>query len=833
MASRRIVETFNVQRSNVLTVVAKRYHVPVFAKVAIPKSAPHALTYSVPEDLEPFVVAGVRVRVPLRKKTVTGVVVEVADATDLDPASIRALIEVVDSVPLLPRHLFHLADFVASYYRCPLGDTLAAILPAGLLRADGEIAKLTPAGAAVDPTSLAGKRGAVLSELQRSTRLLVPTLLARAGVAGRGPLEALVESGLVSLASRRRDRSPEGEVAAIRLPDVPLQQLLDDCQRAPRRRQVLEWLAIQGRPALVSEVCDETGCSPSTIRAMDAAGLVQRFKQPAPKRPRWVLKPDDDRHVLTAEQQRIVEAVSGALDSKRYSPFLLEGITGSGKTEVYLRCLETVLSRGQSGLVLVPEIGLTPAASGAIERRFGSQTAVLHSALSDGERWREWKRIREGRARVVVGPRSALFAPFEDLGLIVVDEEHDAAYKQQDAPRYHARDLSLVTAQRLEIPVILCSATPSVEASALVERGLANHLRLTQRVAGGQLPEVELVDLRGEPPEPGEQGRTLFSRRLRELLTETTDRGEQVILLMQRRGWAPILLCRDCGHRLQCPSCSVSLVVHQRSGDLRCHYCDHRAPFPSACGACGGELLDAVGAGTEKVAHHLDRLLPDVRSAILDRDTVRRRSGLQDTLGAFASGAVQVLIGTQMVAKGHHFPNVTLTGVISADAMLGLPDFRAGERTFQLLTQVAGRAGRGERPGRVVVQTYYPEHPAVKLACDHDVTTFLAEELVFRRGFGYPPVTRLAVVRFEAATENQCQKSAAAAAAAVSPLPERVRLRGPAPSPLERIRNHWRWQILMTAPNRELLRDCLEKIEGLKVPRGVRRIIDVDPASTL
>jgi primosomal protein N' (replication factor Y) len=805
----------------------------VFAKVAIPKSAPHALTYAVPEELKPFVVPGVRVRVPLRKKTVTGVVVEVATATDLDPAKIKKLFEVVDPEPLLPRHLFHLADFVASYYRCPLGDTLATVLPAGLLRADGEMAQLTPAGAAADPASLPGKRNAVLSELQKTTKLRVPTLLARAGATGRSPLDALVDSGFASVASRRRDRSPESEVAAIRLPEVPLEQLLEQCSRAPRRRQVLEWLAEQGRPALVSEVCEETGCSPSTVRAMDSAGLVQRFKQPAPRRPRWVLKTDDKRHLLTNEQQAVVEAVGAALEKRSYSPLLLEGITGSGKTEVYLRCLEAVLARGQSGLVLVPEIGLTPAASGAIERRFGSQTAVLHSALSDSERWREWRRIREGRARVVVGPRSALFAPFEDLGLIVVDEEHDAAYKQQEAPRYHARDLSLVTAQRLDIPVILCSATPSVEASALVERGLARHLRLTQRVAGGQLPEVELVDLRGEPPEPGEQGRTLFSRRLRELLAETTDRGEQVILLMQRRGWAPILLCRDCGHRLQCPSCSVSLVVHQRSGDLRCHYCDHRAAFPSSCGSCGGELLDAVGAGTEKVAHHLERLLPGVKSAILDRDTVRRRSGLQDTLGAFAGGAVQVLIGTQMVAKGHHFPNVTLTGVISADAMLGLPDFRAGERTFQLLTQVAGRAGRGERPGRVVVQTYYPEHPAVKLACNHDVTTFLAEELVFRRGFGYPPVTRLAVVRFEAASESQCQKAAAAAAAAISPVPERVRLRGPAPSPLERIRNHWRWQILLTAANRELLRGCLEKIELLKVPKGVRRIIDVDPASTL
>jgi primosomal protein N' (replication factor Y) len=391
----------------------------------------------------------------------------------------------------------------------------------------------------------------------------------------------------------------------------------------------------------------------------------------------------------------------------------------------------------------------------------------------------------------------------------------------------------LVTARHLGVPVILCSATPSVESSALVERGLAHHLRLTRRVAGGTLPEVELVDLRGEPPEPGEHGRTLFSGRLRELLAETLDRGEQAILLMQRRGWAPIYLCRDCGHRVQCPSCSVSLVVHRRSGDLRCHYCDHRASMPTTCPSCQGTLLDAVGAGTEKVAHHLARLFPDATSAILDRDTVRRRSGLQDTLGAFASGAVQVLIGTQMVAKGHHFPNVTLTGVISADAMLSLPDFRAGERTFQLLTQIAGRSGRGETPGRVVIQTYYPDHPAVLLARKHDVTTFLEEELVFRRAFDYPPVTRLGLIRFESATERLARQAAEAATQAVSPVPRRVRLRGPAPAPLERIRNQWRWQLLISAANRELLRELLERIEELKVPRNVRRIIDVDPVSTL
>ena len=805
----------------------------MFANVAIPRSAPELLTYSVPVELEPFAVPGVRVRVPLRNKTVTGVLVEISDSTDLNPGTLRPLTEVVDPEPLLPPHLFFAADFISRYYRCPLGDTLAAVLPAGLLRADGEIAVLTAAGAATRPETLKGARGSLLAELQATTKIGVPALLGRASVSNRAPLDALVESGLATIKSRRRDRAPDAEVTAFKLPDRPIEELLDECKRAPRRREVLEWMAEQGRPALASEICAEVGCSSSTLRAMASADLLLKFSQAAPRRPRWVLRASDERLTLTDEQEIVVAAVETALAEDRFAPFLLEGITGSGKTEVYLRCLEAVLARGRSGLVLVPEIGLTPAASGAVERRFGSQAAVLHSALSEGERWREWRRIREGGVKVVVGPRSALFAPLDDLGFIAVDEEHDAAYKQQEAPRYQARDLALVMAQHLGVPALLCSATPSVESSALVERGLADHLRLTRRVAGGSLPEVELVDLRTEPPEPGEQGRTLFSRRLIEELKQTLDRGEQSILLMQRRGWAPILLCRECGHRIECPDCSVSLVVHQRSGDLRCHYCGHHRQTPKTCPSCQGQLLDAVGAGTEKVADHLSRILPGVTTAILDRDTVRRRSGLQETLGAFASGAVQVLIGTQMVAKGHHFPNVTLTGVISADAMLGLPDFRAGERTFQLLTQIAGRSGRGERPGKVVIQTYYPDHPAVRLACQHDVTTFLTEEMVFRRSFFYPPVARLVLVRFEAKSERLCRDAAEAAARAIQPLPTNVRLRGPAPAPLERIRGFWRWQILLSAANRSLLRGLLEKIEGRSVPKSVRRIIDIDPTSTL
>jgi primosomal protein N' (replication factor Y) len=805
----------------------------MFARVAVPKSAPEPLVYSVPEELASFARPGVRVRVPLRKSRATGVIVGLETSTDVPEEVIRPIDEVLDEAPLLPGRLMDMAEFISTYYRCPLGTTLASMIPSRLLRADAEEVLLTPAGAALRPDGLPQGQAALLATLQATPRLKVPTLLARAGLTTRSALDALAEAGIVTLRRRRRDRAPQVEVSAVKLAERPVEELLESCARAPRQRQVVEWLAAEGRPALSSEVAAATGCSSATLRTMADRGLIHRFSQRPQRRARWALHTTATRHRLTDEQRVAVEAVTTAATDGGFAPFLLHGVTGSGKTEVYLRCLESVLDAGCGGIVLVPEIGLTPAASGAVEHRFGSAAAVLHSAQSDGDRWREWSRIRRGEARIVVGPRSALFAPIEDLGLIVVDEEHDSAYKQTEAPRYHARDLALVLGRDAGFPVLLCSATPSAEASALVDRGLASRLVLSQRVAGNRLPEVELVDLRQEPPEPGEQGRTIFSEKLTTALTETLDRGEQAILLMQRRGWAPVLMCRDCGHRIDCPSCSVAMVVHHRSGDLRCHYCGHHRGVPSSCPSCRGALLDAVGAGTEKVAHHLTRRFPDTSSVILDRDTVRRRSGLEEALGTFASGKAQVLVGTQMVAKGHHFPGVTLTGVISADALLNLPDFRAGERTFQLLTQVAGRAGRGDRPGRVIIQTYYPDHPAVRFACRHDVVSFLSEELVFRRAFAYPPAARLALVRLESRNQSAARRAAESAAEAIGRPESSVRIRGPAPAPIERIREYWRWQILISTRNRDTLRALLERAESFPVPRNVRRIVDVDPLSTL
>ena len=805
----------------------------MYAEVAIPRSAPHPLTYRIPAVFEGSIVPGVRVRVPLRRKEVTGVVVSVDESSALPDDRLRTIEEVLDSEPLLPDHVFELARFIADYYHCPLGTTLSAVLPGGLLRSDSELAEPTPRGAGLDRDTLPAPARRLVSLLVEHRRLPVAGLIARAGPGARLALDELKAAGLVRIRRNRRDRPPRTDVTAVTRTEGLLEKQLECCRRAPKQQEVLRWLAEQGGPAYETVLCSEVGCTPGVVRALEKIGLVSRFRQARPARPRWSLGGSDVRHTLTDEQKRVIDTVVDAIRRRHFEPVVLQGVTGSGKTEVYLRCFEACLSRDLGGIVLVPEIGLTPATVGAVERRFSSRVAVLHSAMSAGDRWREWQSIRSGGARIVVGPRSALFAPLPNPGLLVVDEEHDAAYKQQDAPRYHARDLALVLGRNLSIPVLLCSATPSTDAIYLEARKKARRLHLTRRVGGGALPAVELVDLRREPPEPGEQGRTIFSGPLRDAINTTLDAGHQVILLMQRRGWAPVLLCRDCGRNLECPACSVSLVVHRRRGDLECHYCGYRQATPTSCPTCSGTFLDPVGAGTEKVAHLIGRHFPGVTASILDRDTVRRQAGLETTLSSFADGRSQILVGTQMVAKGHHFPNVTLTGVISADSLLNLPDFRAGERTFQLLTQAAGRAGRGSEPGRVVVQTYYPDHPAVVHAARHDITAFTTEELRFRRAFGYPPITHMALVRWEAAAEDAARETAHVTAARIGRGTDGLRVRGPAPCAIERLRDRWRWQILLTSVTRPPLHALVAQIEQLSTPNSVTRIIDIDPLSTL
>jgi primosomal protein N' (replication factor Y) len=533
---------------------------------------------------------------------------------------------------------------------------------------------------------------------------------------------------------------------------------------------------------------------------------------------------------LTDEQSRALETVRDAIRDRRYVPALLQGVTGSGKTEIYLRAIASALELGRGAVWLVPEIALTPVFARHLRRQFGDRAAVLHSALTEKERGRAWDRVRSGEAPVVIGPRSAAFAPVADPGLFVVDEEHDASYKQRDNPRYDARDVAAIRAKAAGASLLMGSATPSMEAYHAARVGRMTSLRLTRRVESRPLPEVSIVDLRRERAAPEEKGIPLFSGALVARLSEVFARGEQAILLQPRRGFAPFLLCRDCGYDFRCSQCSVSRTVHDRGRRLVCHYCGERMASPARCPECGGALLEAIGAGTERVAERFTSLFPDVPWTILDRDSARRR-GVEAVVDDVLSGRARCLIGTQMVAKGHDFPNVTAVGVLSADSILNFPDFRSAEKTFQLLAQVAGRAGRGEVPGTVHVQTFHPDHPAIRRAAVHDVDGFAAHELEFRRAFFYPPFSELASVTVSSANREKAEEVATGIGRSLGGAgrARAVRISGPAPAPLERLQGKWRFQILLRAAERAVILSMLEEAIPERPPSGTQVAVDVDP----
>ena len=536
----------------------------------------------------------------------------------------------------------------------------------------------------------------------------------------------------------------------------------------------------------------------------------------------------------SSEQRDAIDAVRAALGT--FQPFLLEGVTGSGKTEVYVEVMRDVVRRGEQALLLVPEISLTPVFAARLKQRFGERIAILHSSLSASERFDQWWRARRGEVDVAIGPRSALFVPFQRLGIVVVDEEGDGAYKQDETPRYNARDLAVVRAQLRGIPVVLGSATPSLESRENAARGKYTLLRMTKRVEARPLPEADVIDLRKEKAEKEDKGFVIFSTPLRSALGEVFDGGEQAIILINRRGYAPYLLCRECGNDFRCRDCSVTMTVHQRSALLICHYCGLRRPLPSKCPLCGGEVLQPIGFGTEKVEERFRREFPDVAVEVLDRDSTRKKGELVRILDRFRSQTTQALIGTQMLSKGHHFPNVTLTAVLSADSILGYPDFRSAEKTFYLLTQVAGRSGRGAKRGKVLIQTAFPTHYAIQHALRHDYEAFFESEIQFRRTFHYPPMTAMIAILFRGEklpdVERAAMDSGRRLEEAIQPLAQ-TRIQGPAPAPLARIKGVWRYQILLRSPHRAALRKAVEAVMVGKKFKGVDVAIDVDPINIL
>ncbi len=784
---------------------------PVAVDVAVPLPLSEPLAYSVPEPFAALAKPGARARVRVGSRRLVGVIVAVRQAPP-EGIALRALESVIDRLPVMPEELLELASFVSDYYLAPIGEVVRSMVPSKLPPWGDQRVWLTDAGA------LGGSKdddeGRVLAVLADAGRLPLSELQAATGLANLHEIvERLRDRGRLAIAESRRGGTRY--VMAVELASKPLPELIELCGRSKPGRAVVELLAELGRPATARELADCIGCGQGVIRRLVGLAVLRQFTQ--------IERLDLDAHratvagndaaiVLRRGQRDAFERLRRSLDTGGYGAFLIRGVTSSGKTEVYLRAARHALEAGRGVILLVPEIALVPALASAVRRRFGDRVAILHSGLSPGERHQEWERLRSGAARVVLGPRSAVFAPVHDLALIVVDEEHDGSYKQDATPRYHGRDLALVRAHRSGATAVLASATPSLESRRNAEIGKLTALELEGRVGEASLPEGVLVDLRAEgaPQRPGE---IQFSERLSSEIETAIGAGDQVILLRNRRGYAPILLCRACGEDFRCDDCGLPHTFHQQEAALRCHYCGGRRPAPRSCPSCSDKALEPIGAGTERVEEEFKALFPGVSVAVLDRDTVRRRGSAAAVLEAFSSGAAQVLIGTQMVAKGHHFPNVALTGVLLADTYLGFPDFRAVERTYSLLVQLAGRAGRGDRPGKVVIQTFHPDHYGIRAALDHDDEAFVREEMRFRKIFHYPPFREVAE-RIRS-----------------TPLARGVRVLGPSSAPFERLRGKWRFQLLVRGDSSRQLRELV----ALSLPERARSelVVDVDPYELL
>ena len=792
------------------------------------------LTYAVPAAIAELLAPGHRVLVPLRSRRVTAIVTEVGDDLDRGGAIPKAIIELLERRPLFdPAHL-QLIEFLASYYMAPIGEAFRNVLP-----------------------SLGRVESRRMFRLARA-----PNLLAQAAFI---PLEREIIDALTKRPMTQRQLERLGEPAEIK--------------RIIERLMADGW--ITSRDAMRGRHRERTPGNQGRSIASKGTGpvepLVQSFEAVSGY-------PGSSGSELTSEQAAAVSAVTPPIRQRQFEPFLLWGVTASGKSEVYIRLASEALSVKRQVLVLVPEIALADQLVGSFRDRFGPLVAVAHSAQNVAERWASWMAALNGDARIMIGPRSAIFAPIGELGLIVVDEEHDSAYKQEEGIRYNARDLAVVLGRLSSCPVVLGSATPSAESYANGRRARYRMLQMTRRVKEREFARVEIVDLRQHRAALGRARTTApigreascqtigpnarvaaihlplscerfdvseaaveaagsapmaeqvpLSQSLIEALRENVATAGQSLVFLNRRGYHNFLQCHLCGNVITCTSCSVSMTFHLRGRILRCHYCGASEPAPEKCFECGGFGLEGQGFGTERLVHALARLFPSARIERMDSDTSGRRGARSAILRGVRCGEVDILVGTQMITKGLDFHNVTLVAVVLADLSLNMPDFRSAERTFQLLTQAAGRAGRGERPGRVLIQTYAPHHYSIRAARDQDYARFIRREMELRRELMYPPFARMALVRiegYESAHVSEAAKKVAALLAHAAKL-ESVRVLGPAPAPIERIKQRYRWQVLLKAPARQELRAALAELTSYSAHDGVRVSIDIDPVNML
>lgn len=738
------------------------------------------LIYSVPESLQGRIVPGLRVVVPLQKRTVTGILLESVFENSLHQT--KDIIEFLDDQPFLDPHLLKLAKWISQYYLASLGEVIGSMLPPNARRQSQRIVILKLPEVRV--TDELGRK--ILEKLRQHKRKMPSAALKR----------AFPEAALQTLLARFESRG-----------------IIEIKDHLPKQR---------------------TSKDQSWTTANDP-------QTDAPAKFR-----------LTIEQNNALRAIENRINSGGFESFLLHGVTGSGKTEVYLRAMERIKALGRRSLILIPEISLTPQLLDRVRARFPNKTGVLHSALTAAERLAQWRHIARGNVDVVIGARSAVFAPIPDLGLIVVDEEHDSSYKQEESLRYNGRDVAVVRGKLLGCPVILGSATPALETYENCRQGRYQLLEITQRVEQRPLPTIEAIDLRASnasnsgamttlPPESVLGGRRLFSEELVRALKENFYSGHQTLIFLNRRGFANFVQCRACGYVWRCPHCSVTLTSHLKLNRMSCHHCDYRRPLTDNCPECHDNTLSGIGGGTERVEQTLKHLLPDARVARMDRDTTHGRGSHEALIRRWEKGDIDILVGTQMVTKGHDVFGVTVVGALLADLSLNMPDFRAAERTFQLLSQVAGRSGRGDNPGRVIVQTYAPDHYAIQFLMAHDYRGFFAAEREFRQALNYPPFSRLVNVRVDGPkltdVETKIQFLATELRTLQSRNPEiyhEVEVLGPAAAPIEKLRNRYRWQLLLRSKqSSRVLKLARAAREILPNSRAVRLHIDVDPYSML
>jgi primosomal protein N' (replication factor Y) len=800
-----------------------------YCDVSLPVPLDQPFTYSLPETLRHRVRPGSRLIVPFGPRKLTGVILRCHD--DRPEVSTREALRLLDSEPVLDGELLALGRWIAAYYCAPLGDVLRGMLPLAAEIRRGKVWSLTDSGRdaarqLVLDSSPDDPVAQVLRMLEK--RPLNAAYLARTMPLAEKAIRSLERKGFIVAEQVETDRDP------LRAPSERLRIELWKADTAAKltkqERELRAFLELHPGSHNLKELEDAVKNASIAARSLARKGVVTLKPEPVSVN----TGPLRVRHELNDAQRAAFAPVGEAIRAREFRTFLIHGVTGSGKTEVYLNAIDATLGEGRGAILMVPEIALTPQMAGQFFSRFGDRVAILHSAFTDVERSEQWRRIQSGSASVVVGTRSGVFAPVRNLGLIVVDEEHDGSYKQEETPRYNGRDVAIVRAQGAGACVVLGSATPSLESRYNAERGKYTLLELPGRIEARPMPTVELVDMRQEFLETRKQA--TFSRKLIDAIGERLENGEQTIVLLNRRGFSSFVACRACGERVNCVNCSLTLTYHKRDRRLLCHYCGYAEKVPSLCPQCQSEHIYFLGLGSERVEEELHQAFPRARIARLDRDTVTGKRQYETILQDFREGNYDILVGTQMIAKGHDIPNVTLVGVVSADIGLGMPDFRAAERTFQLLTQVAGRAGRGSVPGIVLIQTINPGHYAIQLAAAQDYQVFYEKELNFRRMMHYPPFAAMANVLVRSEKKDVAMRMSADLGHKLIPPPERLRVMGPAEAPVPRLKAEYRYQFLIKAASRKVLNETLQRIRAFALEHkwsATALVIDVDPLSLM